>query len=303
MPNLVRCPKCNGGVLIDDIATAARLDCPLCADSFVIAELPNQGIPLTFAREAVLAGAGVSQLGEGTFFADVPEAEAMIRESECHDEGSPSWNESTDTPWQNTADEPQAIQDFGDEGVIAGVVETPVEAQWCYPGCEPSAEENWSAGTATAEGMVAAVAMVPVAPPWCYPGCDSAEDAVAEVTSYEAPFEPLYRDLPSDEDEIETYDEPSHAEGEWSTNTEGEFNVAAPAFDGPSFAGIGDAAAPSTATGPVLRTSSKKRKSKEVNPIFLAAGIMLGGVLGLSIGYLILVALRGAELDFLHLFY
>ncbi len=304
MPSVVACPRCAGHIMIDT-SVVMRLRCPLCQGDFSTDEIaapvvaavamatpidtpptdsvsPTDSVPTVFTTPEPPSFSTDWADASATTTA----AQVSIDADEWHYPGlQPACSEPCAEGGEPCAEggEPCAegrepcAADSAPEEVVVAAVETSLETTWCYPGFSSVASE-------AATFLVSKVVTTVIRHSWSYPGL--------------APWYGSEQVIESAETEVEEeLDEADLGGIEAETDS-------APADDG--YALAPPAARQYTSDVSPARTSmaSRSRKKKnEVNPVFLMIGVFGGGLLGLAIGYCILVAIGGQRADFAHLFY
>ena len=257
MPNLVKCPKCGGAVLVESVDDPSSIaSCPLCAADFMIGELTDVGIPLAVASSAAPSNSASDASSDQEPSFDIGDSPASSDSSETNGE---AMNFDTD--------------------VVEGQAWLSDAPQWTYPGCETWTSARFESASAKRlqrdSGLVSGVARTSATPSWTYPG----------ITDWVA--DPLVV-------------EQAASEPSWSDTAPLSVAPASPRFGGPDFGNVGDLTGASAPAGGSPIRVGKRRKSKELNPMFLMAGVIGGGSIGLMIGYMILVLIDPTA-DFLGL--
>ncbi len=273
MPSVVACPRCAGHIMIDT-SVVARLRCPLCQGDFSTADVAATVVAAVAMATPIDAPTDSappvwSAPEPPSFSTDWSDAGAATIAAEALTDAD-QWHYPGLQP---TCDETSAAESTPDADVT-GTVETTLETSWCYPGFSTVASE-------AAKVLVSKVVTTVIRHSWSYPGLEPwlGPEIIVESTIEEELGE-------ADLGGIEADELPAPAADEYS--------MAPPA------------ARQYTAAVSPARTSMaarSRKKKNEVNPVLLMIGVFGGGVLGLVIGYCILVAIGGQRADFAHFFY
>ncbi len=166
----------------------------------------------------------------------------------------------------------------------SGCVVTSCEAEWTYPGCTPSSEASTTETTSRA-----------TKPAWPYSNLGATQPVVRKVTRFEEVVTWRYPGVehwPAVLVEV-TVEEAVTADSNNAMLSEGAHSTYWPEStpdEGYTIGGEPERAASTTATvrAPSAIRTGKRKKSKELNPMIMMAGVVGGGVVGLFIGYCIL---------------